>query len=70
MSKINNKGYDLEIKYQLPFDPFYISMLSQRNKSKILWQIRGLLVGFGAYLKERRDVDKACSILYVLKRRF
>ena len=64
-----NKGYDLEVKYQLPFDPFYISMLSQRNKSKILWQIRGLLVGFGAYLEERKDVDKACSILYVLKRR-
>jgi len=64
-----NKGYDMEAKYQLPFDPFYISMLSQRNKSTKFWQIRGLFVGFSAYLKERRDVDKACSILYVLKRR-
>ncbi|MFT4565893.1 MAG: 2-polyprenyl-3-methyl-5-hydroxy-6-metoxy-1,4-benzoquinol methylase [Saprospiraceae bacterium] len=65
----NKKGYDLEAKYQLPFDPFYISMLSQRNKSVNFWQIRGLFRGFGAYLKERSNVDKACSILYVLKRR-
>ncbi len=61
------KGYDIIEKYRLPYDPYYISMLSQKNKSPFLWQIIGLLKGLKISYKEMRNVDNACSILYVLK---
>lgn len=63
------QGFEVIKKYALPFDPFYISMLSQRNKSNNFWQIRGFLKGLWIFMQEKGNVDKACSVLYVLKAR-
>lgn len=56
-------GFKIIEYKQLPFDPFYISMLSNSDK-KI---IKALLIGLRSYLLGCRDPKKGSSILYILK---
>jgi 2-polyprenyl-3-methyl-5-hydroxy-6-metoxy-1,4-benzoquinol methylase len=54
---------------QLPFDPFYVSLLSElsvREKHNIL---KALLVGWKSYWLGQKDTEKGSSILYVFKKK-
>jgi 2-polyprenyl-3-methyl-5-hydroxy-6-metoxy-1,4-benzoquinol methylase len=52
---------------QMPFDPFYVSLLSEisvREKRNI---IKAFLVGWKSYWEGRKDTERGSSILYILK---
>jgi len=64
MKKINFK---LIQSKQLPFDPFYVSLLSELSVRKKHNIIKALFVGWKSYWQGQKDVEKGSSILYVFK---
>jgi len=51
------------------FDPFYISMLSEKNKGSFLPSIKGLIRGGYFLIKSLTNKTKGSSIIYVLKKK-
>ncbi len=64
-----NTGFKVEKMYPMPFDAFYISMLSEKYKNHSFSFIRGAWVGLKCYFKSRKQIDKSSSIIYILKKR-
>ena len=56
---INNK--------QMPFDPFYVSLLSEMSVRKKHNIIKALWIGCKSYLKGRKDANRGSSVLYIFK---
>ena len=54
---------------QLPFDPFYVSLLSELSVMKKHNIIKALLVGWKSYWQGQMDAEKGSSILYVFKKK-
>jgi len=61
-------GFKIVRKYAMPFDAFYISMLSEKNMQKRFAFVRGLWTGCKACLRSLGKADKSSSIIYVLKK--
>jgi len=60
-------GFVVEQKYTLPFDSFYISIMSEKIKgSSKLTIIRAAFVGFISFVKALFNVEKASSVVYVI----
>lgn len=53
---------------QLPFDPFYVSLLSEISVKEKRNIIKAMLIGMYSYLVGRFNVKRASSILYVFKK--
>lgn len=65
-----NKHHFELIKIQgMPFDPFYISMLSEKNKGTIFAPLVGLFKGGYFFLRGLFDPKKNSSLVYILKKR-
>jgi 2-polyprenyl-3-methyl-5-hydroxy-6-metoxy-1,4-benzoquinol methylase len=63
-----NNGFEVESKRMLPFDPFYIAMLSEKIAGNFwLSYTRGPLVGLVSFLMGVINKDKASSVVYTLK---
>jgi 2-polyprenyl-3-methyl-5-hydroxy-6-metoxy-1,4-benzoquinol methylase len=70
MSKLASKfNFDIIHKEQMPFDPFYNSMLSAGYKGSFSKLLTGFSVGLRAYFRGKRDVNKASSIIYVMSKK-
>ncbi len=61
-------GFAISDKKLMPLDPFYNSMLSEKYRGKSLGLITGGFTGLNALLQGRAQVDKASSIIYLLKK--
>jgi 2-polyprenyl-3-methyl-5-hydroxy-6-metoxy-1,4-benzoquinol methylase len=69
MAKLANAaGFEIVLKEHMPFDPFYNSLLSARYQGRLLAPLVGFWVGFSAYILGLRDVNKASSVIYVLRK--
>jgi 2-polyprenyl-3-methyl-5-hydroxy-6-metoxy-1,4-benzoquinol methylase len=55
-------------KKTMPFDPFYISILSEKYKSGNANIISALFNGLTGFISGYREVDKSSSIIYILQR--
>jgi len=62
-------GFDLVSKKRMPFDSFYVSLLSEKHKKSAFSTILGFTIGKISYLNSLLNVDKCSSIIYVLKKR-
>ena len=51
------------------FDPFYISMLSEKYKGTFLGSIVGLVKGFYFYIRSLSDTKRCSSVVYILKKK-
>ncbi len=54
---------------QLPFDPFYVALLSELSVRKKHNIINALLIGWQSYWQGWRDAKRGSSVLYVLKKK-
>ena len=54
---------------RIPFDVFYISMLSERYRGKFLRSIRGIIKGTYFWLMTFSRRDKSSSIVYVFRKK-
>lgn len=66
---LNKHGFQLEKKYGMVFDPFYVSMLSEKYKGASMGFIRGVLTGLSSNLKSSGNVDKSSSVVYIAKKK-
>jgi len=53
---------------QLPFDPFYVSLLSELSIRQKYNIIKALWIGWKSYRQGRKDAKRGSSILYVFKK--
>ena len=57
-------GFQLTKKHALPFDAFYIALLSEKG---FFGKLRAIIIGKYSFFSSLFNVDNASSILYVLK---
>ena len=62
-------GFQLERQCTMPFDGFYISMLSEKNKGSRLHTIKGFWNGFKGWLAQAKRRSASSSIIYVFKKK-
>ena len=62
-------GFILERQYTMPFDGFYISMLSERYKGSSMSMARGLWNGFKGWVAQSKRRSASSSIIYVFRKR-
>jgi SAM-dependent methyltransferase len=62
------RGYTVQVKRYLPFDVFYISILSERQRGSLIPLPAGMFRGVIFSLKTLFNTDRGSSLVYVLKR--
>lgn len=62
-------GFEVLAKKSMPFDPFYNAMLSEKYLGRSLGLLRALFHGKMALFSGWLNVDKASSVIYVLKKK-
>lgn len=65
---VNKHGFGIEAMYPMPFDAFYVSMLSEKYKKNPLNFLTGALVGLKCYFQAWNKPEKSSSVIYVLKK--
>lgn len=63
------KGFVLTGCHRMVFDSFYVSMLTEKQKGRSLYFIRGLWTGFLSFLSALRNRRRCSSLIYVLKKK-
>lgn len=62
-------GFILERKYTMPFDGFYISLMSEKNKGSRMATIKGMWNGFKGWCAQSKRRGASSSIIYVFRKR-
>ena len=62
-------GFVLERQYTMPFDGFYISMLSEQYKGSRLHTIKGFWNGFKGWIAQWKRRSASSSIIYVFRKK-
>lgn len=62
-------GFILEREYTMPFDGFYISMLSESYKGSSMHSIKGFLTGLKGWFAQWTRRDAGSSLIYVFRKR-
>lgn len=65
----NQNGFDLIKKKSMPFDSFYVSMLSYKAKGNPLYMILGFIYGLIPFFTQMINVDSSTSITYIFKKK-
>ncbi len=52
----------------MPFDPFFNALLSEKYRKRPLWFLSGPVTGFVAFLRGVLRVEKASSVIYILRK--
>lgn len=69
MVKLMRKfSFELIEHQQLPFDPFYVSLLSETKVRKKHNIIKALWIGWKSYWQGRKDAERSSSILYAFEK--
>lgn len=61
-------GFSIMTIYPMPFDAYYISMLSEKYRGRKPYLLRGLAFGTYSWLKSRCNQCNSSSLIYVLKK--
>lgn len=62
-------GFILERQYTMPFDGFYISMLSEGYRGATMKSVKGLWNGFKGWCAQARRRSASSSLIYVFRKR-
>jgi 2-polyprenyl-3-methyl-5-hydroxy-6-metoxy-1,4-benzoquinol methylase len=65
---VKKLGFKIVELKRLPFDPFYVALLSEKYKESGLGFIKGGLIGLMSLVKSFFNVRKSSSIIYILKK--
>ena len=61
-------GFRVRSIKPMPFDGFYVSMLSEEYKGSRFYFMKGLLVGLSAWFKSLSDKKKSSSLIFILEK--
>ena len=66
---LGNHDFQIEAIRTMPFDGFYVSLLSEKYKHGRLRLFPGFWTGFRSFLRSSRKTDACSSILYVIRKK-
>jgi hypothetical protein len=58
-------GFQLQSLHTMPFDSFYVSLLSEKYKKSKLALFKGLMHGKISWLKSLVDKKKCSSVIFI-----
>jgi len=61
------EGFEIKGMKRLPFDVFYISVLSERNIGSRTGFLKGILKGIVFYISSLFDLTRSSSVIYIIK---
>ncbi len=64
----SDNGFELLTMEKMPFDSFYVSLLSEKYKTGKSSLVSGFWNGFKSYNKAAKDVEKCSSVIYVFRK--
>jgi len=62
-------GFVLEERLPMPFDAFYVSMLSEKYKGSKMSFVKGLLTGTCAWFSTLGKKERSSSIIYIFRKK-
>jgi hypothetical protein len=62
-------GFELKQSYPMPFDAFYIAMLSEKYAGHSVPFLRGMLTGLRAMFSAIGNKERSSSMIYVFKKK-
>lgn len=62
-------GFKLAELHPMPFDAFYVSMLSEKNRGSRLAFVKGMWIGFKAWLASLTRKERSSSMIYVFRKK-
>jgi SAM-dependent methyltransferase len=62
-------GFIMAERYPMPFDAFYVSMLSEKNMKKPFPFLRGMYTGLSAWFCALAKKDGSSSMIYVFRKK-
>lgn len=62
-------GFGLVEMITMPFDGFYISMMSEKNKGSRFPFLKGMLSGFAGWLSSLGKRERSSSLIYIFKKK-
>ncbi|MBO7202850.1 MAG: class I SAM-dependent methyltransferase [Paludibacteraceae bacterium] len=65
---LQKHGLTIQEMYPMPFDAFYISMLSEKYKGNRFSFIRGFVSGLYCYVKSISNIENSSSIIYIIRK--
>ena len=66
---MEKNGFKIDSIQPMFFDPFYISLLSEKYKSGWMNPVKAFLMGIKTTLKGKRNIDLNSSLVYVIKKK-
>lgn len=65
---VEKEGFTLVEKKRMPFDSFYVSLLSEKYKNGSSSLVGGFKRGFKSYRKAAKNVDNCSSVIYIFRK--
>lgn len=65
---VGEQGFTLVEKKTMPFDSFYVSLLSEKYKNGKSSLFGGFRRGFASFFKSQNNADKSSSVIYVFRK--
>lgn len=62
-------GFIMAERYPMPFDAFYVSMLSEKNMKRLFPFVRGMYTGLLAWFSALARKEKSSSMIYVFRKK-
>ncbi|WP_291530522.1 class I SAM-dependent methyltransferase [Bacteroides sp. UBA939] len=70
VQKLSSKhGFILSARHPMPFDAFYVSMLSEKYMGRSLPFLRGMLSGVTAWFSALGNKERSSSMVYVFRKK-
>ena len=66
---LNSHGFVLEQKKLMPFDSFYVSMLSEKYKHNKSRLPQAFINGLKSYFQAKGNVDRSSSVIYLARKK-
>ncbi len=63
-----SNGFKLIHKEIMPFDPFYVCLLSEKIKTGKIRYITGFWNGFRSFIKGKKDTNQGTSLIYIFEK--
>ena len=62
-------GFIMAARHPMPFDGFYVSMLSEKHRGSSLSFLKGMYVGSMAWLSAMGRKERSSSMIYVFRKK-
>lgn len=62
-------GFEFETRKRMPFDSFYIAMVSEKYRNSGLGLVKGMMHGGMSFVRSLADIEQSSSLIYVFRKK-